>query len=177
MGLITTDSQYYEDIADAIREVNGTDDTFTPSDMALAIRNLGSVKGVKGDSEEEYRTGYVNITPANIGAMPANAVPASSESATKDADGNVISTTYEKVVNVTSKGDATLPVYFDVNGVAIPISSYSGNSNTASKWHTPVMIKVGNTSKEVDGSAAITYTKDEIGFITANVDGETLVLK
>ena len=26
MGLITTDSQYYEDIADAIREVNGTDD-------------------------------------------------------------------------------------------------------------------------------------------------------
>ncbi len=177
MGLITTDSQYYEDIADAIREVNGTSETYTPATMADAIRNLGSVKGVKGNEEENYRTGYVNLTPADIGAMPTTAVPASAESATKDADGNIISTTYEKLVNVTSKGDATLPVYFDANGVAIPISSYSGNSNTASKWHTPIMVKVGETSKEVDGSAAITYTKDEIGFITANVDGETLVLK
>ena len=177
MGLVTIDSQYYEDIADAIREVNGTDDTFTPGDMALAVRNLGSVKGVKGDSEEEYRTGYVNITPAKIGAMPANAVPASSESAIKDADGNVISTTYEKLVNVTSKGDATLPIYFDASGVAIPISSYGGNAATAGKLHTPIMVTVGSAAKSVDGSAAVTYTKDEIGFITANVDGETLVLK
>jgi hypothetical protein len=39
------------------------------------------------------------------------------------------------------------------------------------------MVTVGNSAKSVDGSAAVTYTKDEIGFITANVDGETLVLK
>ena len=177
MGLITTDSQYYEDIADAIREVNGTSETYTPATMATAIRNLGSVKGVKGDAEEDYRTGYVNISPEDIGALPSTAAAPTADKATKDADGNVISTTYEKLVNVTSKGDATLPVYFDANGVAVPISSYGGNSATTGKLHTPIMVTIGNSAKSVDGSAAVTYTKDEIGFITANVDGETLVLK
>ena len=177
MGLITTDSQYYEDIANAIREANGTSETYTPATMANAIRNLGSVKGVKGDLEENYRTGYVNITPSDIGALPTTAVPSSAQSATNDSDGNQISTTYEKLVNVTSKGDATLPVYFDSNGVAIPISSYGGNAATAGKLYTPIMVKVGEASKSIDGSAAITYTKEEIGYMTANVDGETLVFK
>lgn len=35
--------------------------------------------------------------------------------------------------NVTSKGTATLPVYFDSNGVAQTITSYQGNSATATK--------------------------------------------
>ena len=173
MGLITTDSQYYEDIANAIREVNGTDESYTPSTMAAAIRNFGAVQGVKGDSEEEYRTGYVNLSPENIGALPTTAT---AESALKDGSGNVIEETYQSVSNVTSKGDATLPVYFDANGQAIPISSYSGNSATAGKLHTPITVKIGNSSKAIDGSEAVTYTKDDIGFITANVDGETLVL-
>ena len=177
MGLVTIDSQYLTDIADAIREVNGTSETITPADMAPAIRNFGSVKGVKGDSETDYRTGYVNITPADIGALPSTAIANEADKATKDGNGDVISTTYEKLVNVTSKGDATQPVYFDANGAAIPISSYSGNAATAGKLHTPIMVTVGDAAKSIDGSAAVTYTKAEIGFITANVDGETLVLK
>lgn len=39
----------------------------------------------------------------------------------------------EPKVNVTSKGTATLPVYFDSNGVAQTITSYEGNSATATK--------------------------------------------
>ena len=35
--------------------------------------------------------------------------------------------------NVTSKGNSTTPVYFDANGVAQPITSYSGNANTATQ--------------------------------------------
>ena len=30
----------------------------------------GDVTGVKGDAESTYRTGQVNLTPANIGAQP-----------------------------------------------------------------------------------------------------------
>ena len=176
MGLITTDSQYYSDIADAIREANESTESYTPATMAPAIRSLGAVKGVKGDAETNYRNGYVNITPADIGALPSTAVATSAEKATKDGDGNVISTTYEPIVNVTSKGDATLPVYFDASGVAIPISSYSGTANKAYALHTPIMITVGGASKSVDGSAAVTYTKNEIGYMTASVDGETLII-
>ena len=41
----------------------------------MSILELGAassmVQGVKGDAETDYRTGNVNITPANIGAQPA----------------------------------------------------------------------------------------------------------
>lgn len=37
-----------------------------------------SVTGVKGDSETDYRTGNVNLTPANIGAAPVSHTQASS---------------------------------------------------------------------------------------------------
>lgn len=175
MGLITTDDQYYSDIADAIREVNNdTETTYTPSLMAPAIRNLGAVKGVKGNAEENYRTGYVNLTPADIGALPSTAVATSAE---KDSAGNIISTYYEPKANVTSKGDATLPIYFDANGVATAISSYGGNSATAGKLHNPINITVGGATKSVDGSQNVEFKKSEIGYITAEVDGETLVLK
>lgn len=177
MGIITTDDQYYYDIADAIREINESEETYTPSLMAGAIRNMGSVKGVKGDAESEYRKGYVNLTPADIGALPSSAAVQSAEKATKDADGNVISTTYQKITNVTSKGDATTPVYFDANGAAIPISSYSGNAATADKLHNQVDITVGSSTKSFDGSTNVQFSKSEIGYITAEVDGETLILK
>ena len=71
MAQVLTDESNYEDIADAIREKNGTSDTYTPSEMARAIRGIetgGDVTGVKGNAESSYRTGNVNITPANIGA-------------------------------------------------------------------------------------------------------------
>jgi len=38
---------------------------------------------------------------------------------------------YELKANVTTKGDATHPVYFDANGVAQQITSYAGNAATA----------------------------------------------
>ena len=38
---------------------------------------------------------------------------------------------YELKTNVTSKGAADTPVYFDANGVATPITSYAGKAATA----------------------------------------------
>lgn len=40
MAIILTDNQHYSDIADAIREKNGTQNTYLPSEMAAAITDL-----------------------------------------------------------------------------------------------------------------------------------------
>ena len=58
----------------------------------------------------------------------------------------------------------------------------SGNAATADKWKTARAIKIGDTSKNVDGSAAVTWTLDEIGVYSkatsdgryVNVDGDTM---
>lgn len=67
MARMYTDSDNYSDIADAIRELNGSSDTYTPTQMATAIRALARVTGVKGDAESSYRTGDVNLTPEDLG--------------------------------------------------------------------------------------------------------------
>ena len=42
MGRVMTDSQHYTDIANAIREKNGSSDTYFPSQMADAIKGISS---------------------------------------------------------------------------------------------------------------------------------------
>jgi len=46
---VYTNNKYYQDIADAIREKNGTENTYTPAQMAPAIRRLAG--------GEEYEDG------------------------------------------------------------------------------------------------------------------------
>lgn len=47
--------------------VNGTAQTITNKNVDITITATGSVTGVKGNAESEYRDGDVNITPANLG--------------------------------------------------------------------------------------------------------------
>ena len=70
--------------------------------------------------------------------------------------------------NVTSKGDATHPVYFNANGVAQQITSYAGNAATASELATARSITIGNKSNNFNGSANISFTLDEIGAVAKN---------
>ena len=42
---VYTNNQYYSDIADAIRNQNGTNNTYTPAEMAEAIISLSSTGG------------------------------------------------------------------------------------------------------------------------------------
>lgn len=73
MAQVLVNDSSLEDIADAIREKSGGSDTYLPSQMAGAIRSIPTgVTGVKGDQESAYRTGDVNLTPANIGAVAAS---------------------------------------------------------------------------------------------------------
>lgn len=74
------------------------------------------VTGVKGNAETAYRTGNVNITPANLGITVVNN--------TKDADKNVKhATTAQGLIsesgNLQDVGNETTPVYF---GGGIPKS-------------------------------------------------------
>ena len=72
----------------------------------LAPFKNGAVTGVKGNAETSYRTGNINITPANIGLGNVDNTKdsdkrvsyaesaGSCEKATQDASGNVITSTY-----------------------------------------------------------------------------------
>ena len=58
---------------DMIAIDTGTETYKVPASVLItALKSIGSlVTGVKGDKESAYRTGDVNITPANIGAIPS----------------------------------------------------------------------------------------------------------
>lgn len=53
MAKITTDSQHYHDIADAIREKNGTENTYKPSQMASAIEAIAG-GGIASDKAYSF---------------------------------------------------------------------------------------------------------------------------
>lgn len=81
---------------------------------------VNTLTGVKGSAEDTYRTGNVNITPANLGITVVNNTSDADKSvnyatsagsatkATQDASGNVITTTYAKATAVASKQDKNL---------------------------------------------------------------------
>ena len=47
-----------------------TKPSYTAQDVGALPSNTTYVSGVKGDAESTYRSGQVNLTPANIGAQP-----------------------------------------------------------------------------------------------------------
>lgn len=90
---------------------------------------------VKGSAETSYRTGNVNITPANLGITVVNNTADSdknvkhattAESATKDGDGHIITETYTPIENT---GNCHLK--FE-NG-----KFYIGHENAEEEIHTP----------------------------------------
>ncbi len=99
MSIITTDNAYYTDIGNAIRSKLDTDQTYTPSEMGDAIRSISAVKGIKGDSETEYRTGYVSLSSEDIGSLEKHG---NADSATK------LASTFDVTINgVTKSTDGT----------------------------------------------------------------------
>lgn len=53
--------------------------------QVLASTPSNAVTGVKGSEETAFRTGDVNLTPANIGALPSNGTAVSAQKLTKNA--------------------------------------------------------------------------------------------
>lgn len=76
-----------------------------------ALKSIGSlVTGVKGNAENSYRTGNVNITPANIGALPA-------ANAVTGVKGNTESSYRNGNVNITPANIGAQPASTAVTGV------------------------------------------------------------
>lgn len=77
MARVLVNESSLEDIGDAIREQNGTSDTYLPSEMAAAVRAIqtGAVDSVNG------KTGVVVLTASDVGAgtysKPSGGIPKS----------------------------------------------------------------------------------------------------
>ena len=61
----------------------------TKLDSIAAGAQVNTVTGVKGNAEADYRTGNINITAANVGAVPASDKGAANGVASLGADGKV----------------------------------------------------------------------------------------
>jgi len=137
MSKVLVTEDHLGDIADAIRDMNGTEDTYRPGDMASAIRAIptgGDVTGVKGDAEEEYRTGDVNLTPENIGL--GNVDNTSDEdkpvsTATQEAIDDLYETIIPGVLNAENY-TAVMKQWFDYSGAA----ELQDVSRLCDKWYT-----------------------------------------
>ena len=78
--------KWYADLKTVAFSGKYTDLTDKPT-IPAAVR-------VKGNAESAYRTGDVNLTAANIGALAVNGNAVSATKATQDSDGKVIKDTY-----------------------------------------------------------------------------------
>ena len=113
----------------------------------------GTVTGVKGNAETEYRAGDVNITPADIGlenvanerqysaSNPQPSVTGSSGSCT----GNAATAT----ALTTNAGSATQPVYFS-GGKPVACTSYA---NASVKYATSAGSAVDQTARDSAANA------------------------
>lgn len=157
MAYVLTDESNYEDIADAIREKTESSDTYTPGEMAAAIRSIqtgGDVTGVKGNAESEYRSGDVNLTPANIGAKALQAAVASPSASgtaiefidtiSQDAQGVITPT--KKTVRTATENQSGLMSATDkakLNGIE---SGAQVNTITGIKGDAEAAYRTGNVN-------------------------------
>lgn len=62
---VLTDPQHYTNIANAIREKNGTSDSYTPADMANAILEI-EIGGSSSVSLKTLSSGYIPVFETGI---------------------------------------------------------------------------------------------------------------
>lgn len=124
MAIVKTDSKHYTNIANAIREKNGTSETYKPEEMSAAIEALGSGGGSTAPVLQEKAAtpteGTQTVTPDagfdGLSAVTVNPIPTDyvkpSGTLPITTNGTVDVKRYEKVtVNVpTSGGGSTAPV-------------------------------------------------------------------
>lgn len=101
----------------------------TAANLAAAMVALANlVTGVKGDSESSYRHGDVNITPANIGALPdTTPIPSKTSDLTNDS-GFLTSSTGVSGVKGNAEGSYR---HGDVNLTPANIGALANNGATS----------------------------------------------
>lgn len=129
--------------------INGTSKTLTiPSNPNTDYRVTQSET-----TTANYRPlilGYTNVSTAGSGMAGSvtNQVYLSNKFYVQPSTGNLYATTF--------------------------VGALSGNATTASKWASPRTLTIGNTGKDVDGSANVSWTLSEIGAATSGHTHSTI---
>ena len=157
-----------------IEEIEGDIDDI---EDILAVR----VSGVKGDAETDYRTGNINLTPANIGSKATqNAVSDPSASGTSVTFIDSISQNAQGVISPTKKTVATASQSADglmssadkakLDGIA---SGAQVNSVTGVKGNAESSYRTGNINLTPGNIGAIS-TSDIANNLTTTAAGKVL---
>lgn len=171
MAIVTTDEANFEDIADAIRERNGSSETYYPSEMATAIRALGDSSA--SDAQEindaiamTYVTGVVTGRPElgmTLGYVHNRNYnnPATTSNATYQyAYGQLLGAGYNQLTLTVGTGYTAQVVWFDDGYNCVSTSNLGGSktiTETHGRWFCVEVYKSSGMSASVaNGAVSIT---------------------
>ena len=141
-------------------DVNGVTYKITGATLATALESIGSyVTGVKGNSETNYRTGNVNITPANIGlgnvdnTSDANKPVSTATQTALDALKTAILANFAGAfVQATAYPAGTYVTYTDGNLYILP-NGHEANATWANT--TKTQVSVGGELSDLKSAAQL----------------------
>lgn len=131
-----------------------------------------TVTGIKGNSESAYRTGNVNLTPANIGALEPSGDASNTKVSFTQSSGRANLTSGETLK--TSFGKLS-KWYADLKAVAFS-GSYNDLSNKPTAFKNPQSLTIqqnGGSQTEYDGSTALTVNITKTGIGLGNVENKS----
>lgn len=126
---------------------------YTAQDVGALPSNTTYVSGVKGDAENAYRSGQVNLTPANIGAV-----------ATSDIVNNLTSTATDKPLSAAQGKALNDKITTYKNGDVIRsdrvLFGYCAGDKIARFYHATQKIIPSGATLTIAGSISALYTAD-----------------
>lgn len=118
------------------------------------VLNKGASAYVTGNADLVFNTASANTDYAEIYTAP---------------HGTDANKTRPLVLNANANGSGNVGIgitqpteKLEVNG-NVKATQFKGNADTADKWKTARKLTIGSTGKNVDGSANVSWTLDEIG--------------
>ena len=136
----------------------------TKLDGIAAGAQVNSITGVKGNAETNYRTGNVNITPANIGAIPSSYIGANNGVAPLNASGLIDSTYLPAYVDdvLEFNGTAAFPTSGTAGIIYVDISQ---QENNIYRWSGTTYVVL---AKNTDTTYTLTKTGNNIKLTGSN---------
>ena len=131
-----------------------------------------TITGIKGNSESAYRTGNVNLTPSNIGALEPSGDASNTKVTFTQSSGRANLTSGETLK--TSFGKLS-KWYADLKAVAFS-GSYNDLSNKPTAFKSPQSLTIqqnGGNQTEYDGSTKLTVNITKAGIGLGNVENKS----
>lgn len=131
-----------------------------------------TVTGIKGNSERAYRTGNVNLTPANIGALEPSGDASNTKVSFTQSSGRANLTSGETLKTTLGKLSKW---YADLKAVAFS-GSYNDLSNKPTAFKNPQSLTIqqnGGSQTEYDGSTKLTVNITKAGIGLGNVENKS----